>query len=125
MDEDEAEDAAGPTQPPSTTNDAVPLPPVDNLPPPTSGDDDPIPSNAIEMVNAPQHAEDGLGDLGKSGVEVNLPMEKEGEVGEIALSGAGGTDEGLVMGEMDAPSGAEGSMVVDGEKGEGAPEIEI
>jgi hypothetical protein len=84
---------------------------------PAALDSDSIPSNAIEMVNAaPGHAEEGLGDLGNSGMEVHLPSERDAGV---AVDGEA-KDEGLVMGEMEPPAEA---MEVDGEHGAGPPEV--
>ena len=129
MDEDEEDvPAAGPTAPDTPAVDTPDAPPA--LSPITLAGTEPpaqpteplqsaqIPSNAIELTNtAPIHTEAGQGDLGVSdvGMEVHVPERQEDHRvdGEEAVPAPvlEGRDEGLVMGEMQAP---EAEMAVEG-----------
>ncbi|ORY35003.1 hypothetical protein BCR39DRAFT_516018 [Naematelia encephala] len=92
---------------------------------------DPIPSNAVEMTNTAGETEVGTGDLGLSGEGVELTegvaasvpdqaAEESMQVDE-AETVVPERDEGLVMGEMEAP---EKAMEVDAPGQEQPPEVE-
>jgi hypothetical protein len=130
MDEDEEQEPVNPTEDAKTPLASQPEPPIPaSTTPAPSHTSDAIPSNAIEMVNAaPGHAEEGLGDLGTSGMEVHLPQEVNHGAAKLTQSTeveegetAGGKDEGLIMGELEPPDEA---MAVDGQKAAGPPETE-
>ncbi|KAK4687411.1 hypothetical protein P7C73_g2704, partial [Tremellales sp. Uapishka_1] len=74
-------------------------------PTPLETPDTDLPSNAIQMTNtAPQHTEVGAGDLGAAGIEITLPGDIGTSVEQDKMEvDVEVRDEGLVMGDMEAP----------------------